>query len=98
MVENRPIKVAVCLLDDFGRSREERVRVGNEGESLIPSPKGGVLVGWETPNITHGVTVTPNRASDDNFFFRVQMAIRADRSGRCGLMSSLMTDFGTPSM
>ena len=55
-------------LDDSGRSREERVRVGNEGESLIPSPKGGVLVGWETPNITHGVTVTPNRASDDNFF------------------------------
>ena len=30
----------VCLLDDFGRSREERVRVGNEGESLIPSRVG----------------------------------------------------------
>ena len=39
------VKVAVCLLDDSGRSWEERVRVGNKGKSLIPSPKGGVLVG-----------------------------------------------------
>ena len=41
----KTLKVAVCLLDDSGRSQEERVRVGNKGKSLIPSPKGGVLVG-----------------------------------------------------
>ena len=43
--EGNDLEVVVWHLDDAGRSRERRVEVGNKGWSLIPSPKGGGLVG-----------------------------------------------------